>query len=251
VLKVRGIKMGEGIPKIIVPLVGASYKELMEEIELIIELAPDMVEWRADKYVDIKDEEKVKNTLRQLNARLEGIPLLFTFRSIEEGGDAVLEEKVYAHLIQTAIESRNIDLVDIEYTFTKEKRNSLAQKAKDDGVFVVMSRHHFQTTPSEETITSTMSKMIEAGADIPKIAVMPNSIEDVVTLLQATNAIKKEYPHQPIITMAMGKYGLISRLAGEVFGSDATFGAGNETSAPGQIAVSDLRTVLKIIHQNS
>ena len=42
---------------------------------------------------------------------------------------------------------------------------------------------------------------------------------------------------------------VISRLAGEVFGSAATFGAVKKASAPGQISVNDLRTVLTILHQ--
>src|SRR5699024_2118895 len=112
----------------------------------------------------------------------------------------------------------------------KEKRNILVEKAKEYGVFVVMSRHHFQSTPSEEIITSTIINMIAAGADIPKVAVMPQTIEDVFTLLKATTAIKQKYAKNPVITMAMGRYGLISRLAGEVFGSDATFGAGKDAS---------------------
>ncbi|MFA1819173.1 type I 3-dehydroquinate dehydratase [Virgibacillus oceani] len=239
------------MPKIIVPIVGESDEALLEEIEQVKKLSPDMIEWRADKYTDIKDIGVVRNMLRQLENRLAGIPLLFTFRTISEGGDTEIDEKKYFYLIQAVIESKNIDLVDVEYTFTEEKRNILVKKAKEYGVFVVMSRHHFQSTPSEETIISTMSSMIVTGADIPKIAVMPKTIEDVFILLKATNALKMKYSQQPMITMAMGKYGLISRIAGEVFGSDATFGAGMAASAPGQIAVSELRAVLKIIHYNS
>ncbi len=56
-------------------------------------------------------------------------------------------------------------------------------------------------------------------------------------------------PIVQIITMSMAKTGVISRLAGEVFGSAATFGAVKKASAPGQISVNDLRTVLTILHQ--
>ena len=48
----------------------------------------------------------------------------------------------------------------------------------------------------------------------------------------------------------MAEIGLISRLAGEVFGSACTFGTGKEASAPGQIPVSELRNVLEIINKN-
>jgi 3-dehydroquinate dehydratase-1 len=92
--------------------------------------------------------------------------------------------------------------------------------------------------------------MQEYGADIPKIAVMPTSVEDVITLIDATNTMKAKYADRPIITMSMGGTGVISRLAGEVFGSAFTFGAGKEASAPGQIPVGELRTILEILHKS-
>ncbi|MFZ0446775.1 MAG: type I 3-dehydroquinate dehydratase, partial [Bacillus sp. (in: firmicutes)] len=55
---------------------------------------------------------------------------------------------------------------------------------------------------------------------------------------------------RPLITMSMGGTGVISRLAGEVFGSAFTFGAGKEASAPGQVPVAELRKILKILHKN-
>ena len=92
--------------------------------------------------------------------------------------------------------------------------------------------------------------MQEYGADIPKIAVMPKSVDDVITLLDATNTMKTQYGDRPLITMSMGGTGVISRLAGEVFGSAFTFGAGKEASAPGQIPVAELRKVLEILHES-
>ncbi len=56
--------------------------------------------------------------------------------------------------------------------------------------------------------------MEEAGADIAKIAVMPESTEDVLTLLSATCKAKKELTC-PVITMSMAGTGLISRLSGK------------------------------------
>ena len=134
-------------------------------------------------------------------------------------------------------EQSKIDLVDVEL-FTGEKYvKELVEKAEANGVYVIMSNHDFEKTPSKEEIITRLCKMQELGAHIPKIAVMPNSVEDVITLLEATNTMKTDYADRPIITMSMGGTGLISRLAGESFGSSATFGAGNQVSAPGQIPV--------------
>ncbi|EPC9037185.1 type I 3-dehydroquinate dehydratase, partial [Shigella sonnei] len=113
----------------------------------------------------------------------------------------------------------------------------------------VMSNHDFHKTPEAEEIIARLRKMQSFDADIPKIALMPQSTSDVLTLLTATLEMQEQYADRPIITMSMAKTGVISRLAGEVFGSAATFGAVKKASAPGQISVNDLRTVLTILHQ--
>lgn len=88
------------------------------------------------------------------------------------------------------------------------------------------------------------------GADIPKIAVMPQSAGDVLTLLSATEEMARCYADRPIITMSMSSQGVISRLCGEVFGSSMTFGAVGQVSAPGQIPVDQLCQALEILHNS-
>ena len=87
------------------------------------------------------------------------------------------------------------------------------------------------------------------GADIAKIAVMPQSAGDVLTLLSATEKASRTLSCQ-VISMSMKGTGLISRLSGEVFGSCLTFGAAGGASAPGQIDVGELRGILETIHRN-
>jgi 3-dehydroquinate dehydratase-1 len=87
------------------------------------------------------------------------------------------------------------------------------------------------------------------GGHISKIAVMPKNVQDILTLLDATITMKNKDRDYPLITMAMGPLGLISRLSGELFGSACTFGAGRTASAPGQIPANDLRNVLNIFHK--
>ena len=86
------------------------------------------------------------------------------------------------------------------------------------------------------------------GADIAKIAVMPQSRKDVLTLLSATEEMTSEYAKIPVITMSMGGLGAISRICGEVFGSAVTFGAVSRESAPGQLGAEELDMALSILH---
>jgi 3-dehydroquinate dehydratase-1 len=44
--------------------------------------------------------------------------------------------------------------------------------------------------------------------------------------------------------------GVLSRVAGEAFGSAMTFGTIGSTSAPGQIPVKELGDVLDVIHRS-
>ena len=92
--------------------------------------------------------------------------------------------------------------------------------------------------------------MQDCGADLLKLAAMPQNPGDVLTLLSATWEMKEKYARQPLITMSMGGTGLVSRLTGEVFGSALTFGSAGVASAPGQIGVQELKAALKLFHEN-
>ena len=102
---------------------------------------------------------------------------------------------------------------------------NIISKAHDFNVKVVSSNHDFDKTPEKEELIRRLCKMQELGADIPKIAVMPTCRRDVLMLLDATLEMTESYADRPIITMSMAGTGVISRLAGEAFGSALTFGA--------------------------
>jgi 3-dehydroquinate dehydratase-1 len=67
-------------------------------------------------------------------------------------------------------------------------------------------------------------------------------------LLEATLEMKEQYADRPLITMSMARDGVISRVAGEIFGSDVTFGSVGKASAPGQLPSEELGQVLAILH---
>lgn len=111
---------------------------------------------------------------------------------------------------------------------------------------VIGSNHHFEGTPSKEKMLRLLTGMQQAGADIAKLAVMPKQPEDVMRLLNVTMQMKMEHADTPIITMAMGKLGVISRLSGGLFGNSLTFASVARQSAPGQVEIETLREVLTL-----
>ena len=140
------------------------------------------------------------------------------------------------------------DLIDVEIFSTEEVVKDIIACAHKCNVKIIASNHDFQKTPSEDEIIVRLKKMQDLDADILKIAVMPNTSRDVVTLLSATEKMVSDYADRPVVTMSMSGKGVISRIAGEVFGSAITFGAAKKASAPGQIAVEELKNVLNIVH---
>ena len=116
------------------------------------------------------------------------------------------------------------------------------------GVRIIASHHDFDGTPDERILHMLMDQMQQGGADVAKLAVMPNSADDVIRLLKLTNDTIQKYPTLPVVTMSMGGLGVISRLSGEVFGSCITFGADGAVSAPGQMQMDTLADILDALH---
>lgn len=249
-VKVRNIVIGEGVPKICVPIVGVTKEDIVKEARTFGNIPVDVVEWRVDWFENVFEFDKVLEVLKSLREALGEIPLLMTFRTSKEGGEKSIEPEAYAELNMKAARSGYVDLVDVEVFTGDDIVRQIVECAHACGVKVVASNHDFFKTPAKEEIVSRLRKMQELDADIPKIAVMPQNKKDVLTLLAATEEMYSEYADRPIITMSMAGTGVISRLCGEVFGSALTFGAAKKASAPGQMGVNDLSTVLNLLHKS-
>lgn len=247
---VRNVKIGDGIPKICVPIVGVTKEDILNEAKTFDAIPVDVVEWRVDWFEDVFDTEKVKEVLAELRAVLKDTPLLFTFRTSKEGGEKAIDSATYAELNKTVAQTGNVDLVDVEAFTGDEIVKDIIDAAHKAGVKIVASNHNFEKTPDKDDIVARLCKMQTLGADIPKIAVMPQNKKDVLTLLAATEEMSREHADRPIITMSMAGTGVISRLCGEVFGSALTFGAAKKASAPGQMNVDDLAQILSLLHKS-
>ena len=250
VVSVRNIVLGEGIPKICIPLVSTSFPALLNDMKRALEYGADLIEWRTDWMEDIFKEGYLEEILPTIRKAAGNTPLLFTFRTKKEGGNMAASLLQYKDLVKKAICSNLVDLVDIELFSGREGVEELVALAKEKNVKTIFSNHDFFKTPEKDEIIRRLRMMQDFGADIPKMAVMPTCRQDVLTLLSATLEMSEKYADRPIITMSMAGTGVISRLTGETFGSALTFGAASKASAPGQIGVNELKQVLDIIHSS-
>ncbi len=178
-----------------------------------------------DWFEHVFEFDKVEEVLKELREVLGNIPILMTFRTSKEGGEKQLSRKHMQSLISKQRQTGYVDFVDVEIFTGDEIVKKIIDGVHAAGVKVVASNHDFHKTPAKSDIIYRLRKMQDMGADIPKIAVMPQNKRDVLTLLAATEEMVSEYADRPIITMSMAGTGLISRLCGEVFGSSMTFGA--------------------------
>ena len=247
-IKVREIEIGAGAPKIIVPIVGVTKEDILNEAKTFDSIPVDVVEWRVDWFEHVFEFDKVEDVLKELRTVLGNIPLLLTFRTKKEGGEKAIDTKDYKELNLRAAKTGYVDFIDVEIFTGDDVVKEIIDGAHAVGVRVIASNHDFFKTPAKSDIIYRLRKLQDMGADILKIAVMPQSKRDVLTLLCATEEMVTDYADRPIITMSMAGTGVISRLCGEVFGSSMTFGAAKKASAPGQMGVNDLNTVLDLLH---
>lgn len=236
------LTIGAGTPKIIIPIVGKTEAEILAVAEQAGQSVCDLVEWRIDHFESVQE----KSMVAELSQKIKSVcnkPLLITFRSSKEGGVLEVSDEEYFQIYEDVVENGNFELLDIELFMPAIDVDNLIKKCHEKDVFVVLCNHDFNATPTKDEIMKRLESMEAKGADICKIAVMPNNPADVLTLLEATYERYQE-AKVPLITMSMGDLGMVSRLSGEAFGSSATFGALGEVSAPGQMPVDDLAFIL-------
>ena len=246
---VRNVEIGAGMPKICVPIVGETREDILAEARAIRELPADLVEWRVDFLNNVSSLSllTVLTFLSELRNELGDTPLLFTFRTKREGGEKSISPQAYEELYKAILMSGLVDLIDVELFLGPDTVRRLVRTAHENGVPVIVSNHDFKRTPPKEDILDRLEEMQELGADIAKLAVMPESTQDVEVLMDATATFTK-YASVPAIAMSMGELGLASRTTGERFGSAVTFGTAGKASAPGQLPATELKEILETVH---
>ena len=245
-LKVKNKVIGEGKPLVCVSVMDTNKEEIIAEVKRLVDNHAEMIEWRVDAFEGVKSPNAVREVLRELAILVKDTIFVFTFRSKEQGGQCSLDSDTVYDLHQVAAESKVVDFIDVEYFYTEDADDEIYHLQRM-GTKVITSHHDFHETPSSDILFMLLEQMKHSNADIVKLAVMPQNTDDVLKLLAETNHIHKRYPNQPLITMSMGKLGVVSRVCGEAFGSCVTFGAGKNASAPGQVPMAKLEEILGVL----
>lgn len=245
---VRGLMIGrEADCKICVPIVGTTEEEIINQAGIVREAGPDLAELRIDYYEQAQDLERTKELLHSVREEIGALPLIFTLRTKEEGGELSITKEGYKALLMMAAQSGSVDLIDVELNLGEAFVEELVRSLKLHSVSVIISNHDFSGTKDKEELIDRMRTMQRLGADIAKIAMTPHSAADVLCMLEATNEMSERFAKIPLVTMSMGRLGALSRISGNIFGSSITFASVGRTSAPGQMALDEIRHMMEVL----
>ena len=174
-ITIRGCCIGAGRPKVILPIVASTADGILSEAVRLAAQKADCIEWRADWFPGALDPAALGQVLSGLRAALEEKLLLVTFRTKAEGGEAALTPQQYASFCEAVCASGCADLLDIEFFPNREHLSALIEQAHRAGTAVVCSSHDFHKTPPRTEMVARLTAMQQAGADLPKLAVMPRN----------------------------------------------------------------------------
>ncbi|MBN1134575.1 MAG: type I 3-dehydroquinate dehydratase [Methanosarcinaceae archaeon] len=202
------------------------------------ELGADVLEIRID-LLDIKDLEDAIHIIEKIKSTTN-LPCIVTNRLKTEGGRWVGSEESRIELLIGVLPF--VDAVDIELSTDRIMLELVVAKAMNSENTVIISSHDFAATPTVVEMKEILDKSLKLGADIVKLAMMPNSRQDVLNLLQATlNA------HAPVCTISMGNMGKNTRIVAPFYGSVLTYGSVHNAVAPGQLRVDEIKTTLEML----
>jgi len=233
--------------KTIVPITAKTKEQAIAQAKVIAaNQDADLAEFRIDLLDFAADSKQVIALGHELKNVLGDKPMIATIRTHNEGGKLTISDADYGKTYQAYLKQPFMDMLDVEMFRDQQVVKNTVKLAHDKKVLIVMSNHDFQKTPSEYEIVKRLLKQDELGADILKIAVMPQSKQDVFTLMNATLKVSQQ-SKKALLTMSMGKLGTISRIATANMGGSFSFGMIGEASAPGQIDVTQLKQFLKTV----
>ena len=235
---------------ICVPIVGPTVEDILSQVQEAVQAKVDIIELRPDMWMKgshLLEEEyilTIVNLVEEVHSRYVKMPMLFTWRTLAEGGDTYLTNENYCKLLQAIVDQNLVDAVDVELFAYTDTISQIIKQAHHQNIQTVMSYHNFQSTPKLEILHGYAERMISAGASVIKFALMPTTSDDVISVLQFTKELTQRYPQLPRITMSMGQLGQMTRTCGNVFGNCLTFGTLGQASAPGQVDVNLLQQLL-------
>lgn len=223
--------------KIVVPIMPKSLEDV-EALDMNRLNDADLIEWRAD-YLPKEDILRVAPAVFE---KCSGSEVIFTLRTRREGGHLDLADQEYVDLIKEVAAIYQPDFIDFEYYSYQSVFEQMLEFPN-----LVLSYHNFEETPAN--YLEIMSELTSLSPAVVKMAVMANTEQDVLDVMNYTRGFKTLNADQLFATVSMGELGKLTRIAGQITGSCWTFACLDELSAPGQISLANTRKFLDILEK--
>ena len=213
--------------KIAIPIFQNTKEAVIAVAEDCIDKGADILEFRIDA-LNNPNSKEIKEIIEEIN-----FPMIATNRIASEGGSFKGSEKERVNLLLECIDL--VDYVDIELQSDDKYISSL----NEGSAKTIISYHDFEKTPDLDEIYYIVEKEKELG-DIAKVAFMPQDLDDTLKVL----AILSHYSNT--IAISMSDLGSYTRVMASKFNSPITFAAGTDVTAPGQIDIETMKSLLNM-----
>ena len=211
--------------KIAIPIFQKDCENVIKVAKDCINKGADVLEFRIDA-LENHEISEIKKTIEEIN-----FPMIATNRISTEGGSFKGTEEERFEILYECCDL--VDYVDIEL----QSNDEYIKKIHDTGVTTIVSYHDFEKTPKLSEITYIVEKEQKLG-DIAKVAFMPQDLDDTLTILAVLSHC------EDTIAISMGDLGSYTRVMASKFNSPITFAAGTDVTAPGQIDIESMKSLL-------
>lgn len=217
-------------------LSASSFEECKRILETLAEeKCSVIVEVRVDLISEHGKGQVTNEQLAQIFS-FKGLKKIATVRDLTAAG-FTLERQ---NLLRLAMES-GADWIDIEYEAPAEYRDKLIKVAKEKGTTVIISYHNYESTPNIEELREIVGNCYAFGGEVAKVATSAKSTQDSARILSLYDTEK------PVVALAMGKFGEITRVAATKLGASFTFVSmsAEAATAPGQLSLQQMKTIMQ------
>lgn len=234
-------------PCVVVPLVGTTEQQIIDEANQAVADGGDVLEWRIDPLLAQHENLSIASLARSVVSGLlsgTSLPILLTIRSTEQGGQVsltrgryrLLMAEIMDVLMQLQVDPGRIGL-DLEAQL--DTTPALISEARDRGYSTVLSAHDPQETPAEEVMILQFEEMVELGADVVKYVVSARTDDDVERLYTVLDVIRTW--DKPFVSYAQSPVGRRSRAGSIRHGASGAYVAAGHPSHPRLITAAQLR----------
>ncbi len=242
-VRIGRVKIGES-PKLVATIVSPQRVASLSEAKRD---GADLAELRLD-YLAHWPEERIVGVVRKAS-HAGDLPLIAALRASREGGarrDGFMADEKKRESVFKAV-MPHVQAVDIE--LSSAILPDVVAAAHKQGIAVIVSYHHFHSTPSLARLRGLAQLCKAKGGDIVKLVTVTKTPVEMIRLL----SLLHEKPSNPLAAFAMGRHAMLSRLMAHFFQSSLLY-AGMPSSnshfpaAPGQPTVTEFRSALKQFH---